>query len=185
MRRLPFLSLALAALMACGKAPATDPPAVLDTLQAGFLDDSDGCMFARVPRFVDPQALVMEYVTRDAAGGFLATSPWIDSALTCPGHLPGWDANTVITGFEVGTATVAGPHATVPVSYTAVGGLDGWNHFSSVPRSVQVVFELVNTPWGWRIDGPQLAPMVLADSLLALGTLPDSVELAIRAALRQ
>ncbi|MBK8006582.1 MAG: hypothetical protein IPK12_22550 [Gemmatimonadetes bacterium] len=178
------LVLLLAALASCGTRgrAETAEAEVIDTLQAEFLDEGNGCGFLRSAQAAGPQALVTDYVRRDAAGGFLQGSPWMDSALTCPAGVPGWDASTVISAHEVGTATVAGAHATVPVSYTVLGALWGTDSFVVTPRSTQVVFELVRTPWGWRIDGPRLGPMVLVDSLLGRVALPDSVVGVIRGA---
>ena len=186
MRR-ALLGLVLVGLAGCGSAGRADAAAaeVIDTLQAEFLDEGNGCGFLRAAQGAGPQALVTDYARRDAGGAFLQANPWMDTALTCPAGVPGWDASTVITAHEVGTATVAGAHATVPVSYTVLGALWGTDSFVTTPRSTQVVFELVRTPWGWRIGGPRLGPMVLVDSLLGRVTLPDSVVGVIRGAAAQ
>ncbi|MBK8003378.1 MAG: hypothetical protein IPK12_05370 [Gemmatimonadetes bacterium] len=75
MRRAPP-ALLLAALASCGTRGGAEAARadVIDTLQAEFLDEGNGCGFVRAAQGAEPQALVTDYVRRDAAGGFLQGS---------------------------------------------------------------------------------------------------------------
>src|SRR4051812_41545686 len=79
--------------VATAQAPATQPP--------GMSMDDDGCDANPKAAHSDPQLLVYEYLERGGRGEFLASSAWHDGAVECPGHAPGFDSGTLVTGWRL------------------------------------------------------------------------------------
>lgn len=158
-----------------------------------YLDTAESCGFVTATRSWTPSFLLREYVTRDSAGEFLAADPWLDSALTCSGHMPGWDAATIVAAGETHALDSTADQVRFTVAYRVVGTASGGLHLLPAPRFEVDTFVFVSTKWGWRMDGPYMDPHVspsvalrswrpisVADSLtltrlVALGAADDSV----------
>jgi hypothetical protein len=174
------------AALACGSPPPATT-AGADTANGGPVSwngEEESCGFVEVRQEWTPGALVREYVRRDGDGEFMSSAPWLDSALTCAGHLPGWDAATVITDVEVSLVDSSEHRVRYALRYAVAGTLQGGNDFERAEMRDEIVMTVVETPWGWRIGEPQLAPRVLP--LAAIGAVHprpnDSAMLALVAA---
>ena len=178
-----------AATAAGGASPAAPAP----DSAPWYLDTAESCGFVTASRSWTPSFLVRAYVTRDSAGDFLATDPWLDSTLTCYGHMPGWDAATIVAAGEIRALDSTSDQVRFTVAYRVVGTAQGGLHLLPVPRFEVDTFVFVATKWGWRMDGPYQDPHVspavalrswrpvsVPDSLalirlVALGATDDSV----------
>jgi hypothetical protein len=126
-------------------------------------------MFVRRQLHPDPQELVAEYARRDGIGEFLSseTNHWDLGARTCPGHEAGFDAAVVITDYRVDRTS---DRAHFRVTYGRLGLLsdDSTGGLEYKPEPEQVVFLVVKTPFGWRIDSLDLYPHILVSTTLRL-----------------
>ena len=150
-----------------------------------YLDSTEACEFVREPQTWTPAALVREYVRRDGAGEFLAADPWLKSALTCYGHMPGWDEATIVAAAEIRPLDSTATRARFVVAYRIVGTLSDPSALLPSPQFEVDTFIVVSTGWGWRIDAPQLNAHILP--AIAMGrwgrmSVADSIGLARLAA---
>ena len=136
------------------------------TAEAWYLDPASRCGFVPAPSPAEPIEVVTSYLGRDSAGAFLQANPWLDSVTTCAGHLPGWDAAVVVRDFEVGASAVQPDTVRIPVQYHTLGIWQGDGSFQPAAADTTVLFVLIRTAWGWRIDAPQLPPHVGAAAAL-------------------
>ena len=132
-----------------------------------FAADST-CEFIRAALHPDPSALVTEFVARDAQGQFLSANQWLDSATTCPGHTAGPDAFTVVVDSRSGESRVARDSATYTVIYRRLGrtayGKGGTLTLIPEVRAETLDYVLYRTPYGWRVDHPDIPQRVRLDS---------------------
>ena len=137
---------------------ADSTPSVLDTV---------GCDMVATQANPQPFGLVREYLRRDEIGEFTSTSRWHEEAVTCPGHLPGWDAVTVVTASRIQSLTLGPDTARYAVTYDILGELDddstGPNGLRVARRAELDTFVVLRTPFGWRIDMPVINPHVSLD----------------------
>lgn len=135
-----------------------------------YLDSSTDCDFVAHVANPDPVRLVQEYVRRDNAGEFLGRNVWSDTAYTCPGHLPAPDAFTVVRRSQVTSAQVSDTLGRIVVASDVVGTVryDSLGPvFTPGARRTLDTFTVINTPYGWRIEAPQLPMNVLGSWVMA------------------
>jgi hypothetical protein len=134
-----------------------------------------------------PLALVEEYLRRDARGEFAAVSDWL--AEVAMFGLRGWDAMTVINGYEITATEATANTARITVQYDVIGGFvsagpDGVPLWSLADSVEQQTFVVVRTGRGFRLSGPPLKPHLSARAVLER-TLPDEYRRALEEALRR
>jgi hypothetical protein len=95
-----------------------------------------------------PDALVNEYVKRDANGEFLQTNQWWNSAVACPACMGGPDTFTVISSYDINKLD----DLTYSVVYKIEGDLSG-DTFSPRKNTESRTFDVVKTSWGYKING--------------------------------
>lgn len=93
-----------------------------------------------------PDALVREYVQRDANGQFLRTDEWWNTANECPGCMGGPDTHEVISGFTIKRIS----ELEYTVSYDVEGSL-ARQDFVAKKSSRVVPFSVVKTEWGYKL----------------------------------
>lgn len=168
-----FLALAALAIAGC-RSPESRPTDTSSARVAAaaaprpwYLDPAEGCDFDTTAAHPDADALLREYVARDAAGQFLQTDAWFAGAVECPGHEPGPDAFTVIDGYTVAPLARGADTVRVAVTSTVAGVMDAAG-FRAEPGVVVDTVAAIRTPYGWRIGSPALRQRVLravADSI--------------------
>lgn len=125
-----------------------------------------------VAEAIDPVGLVRQYVKRDANGERLQSNPWFQDATTWPDE-PAYDSFSVIRSYTVvPPATIAGSPAKITVRYDRIGWAIpevGQLRFIAQWLPQVVVFVVVRTDEGWRIESPQIAQRVLAEVAAATG----------------
>lgn len=171
-----LLTLAIIVSSACGErsrpeAPAASAPTVAAAApDSAVVADSAGCGLRAVVAHPDPAVLVNQYLARDGAGEFTESSAWLNSAMACPGHAPGWDGFTLITGYEQ-KALAEGPDtARFMISYTRHGYLEQDSAgfvIRAEPGTERDTVVAIRTPFGWRIGDPVVEPHVLPAAALA------------------
>ena len=135
-----------------------------------YLDSTEACDFVPRDANPDPVGLIAEYIRRDKQGQFLGRNAWLDTAYSCPGHLPGPDMFTVVRSSRIVTTTLSDTLTTILVA-SDVAGVMGQDSVGPVfepgSRTRVDTFVVSNTPYGWRIDLPQLPDNVLGSWVLA------------------
>jgi len=168
------LVLLVVALTACQRgtssratrASVSNPAAGRDS----FLLDST-CSFLAQKGYPDPGELATEFLRRDAAGQFLQSNAWFNSATTCPGHEPGPDAHTSVASYTTRVINQTDALLQLEVRYAGLGGIEYrsvgglWQpSFREAPGLIVDTLSVVRTPFGWRVRSPALWRRVLADS---------------------
>jgi len=113
---------------------------------------------------------VKHYVALDNDARFLETTPATDSVYVCPEHLPGPDEFTVVTRSDAEPLSAADSVARIIVRSQRLGQMtqDSLGFlFVRDPGVVVDTFVVLRTPFGWRIESPQLPDRVLASVVLA------------------
>ena len=152
-----------------------------------YTDSAEGCGFVQAVQTWAPRELLDEYLKRDGQGDFTSEDPWLDSALTCPGHLPGWDMSTIIKEYSVAARDTLGDTVSFVVTYRTAGGLSSDNKFYPATSDSKVqtaTFTVIKTDWGWRIDGPQVNQHILPAVVWRKWHVAPSESTAIAEALR-
>lgn len=129
--------------------------------------ENEWCYFDTVMQTLGPEELVAEYLRRDARGEFLDGGfAWY---VLCPGRWPGWDAATLIGGFQAGSVSYAQDTARIPVVYRVLADLrqDAIGVHPRVER-IQETFVVVLTPFGWRIGSPIINQHLLSEAAKGL-----------------
>jgi hypothetical protein len=171
-----FLVPCVAAVVACDRAGAhrsgdtAHTIATVKSTAAWYLDTAEGCEFLATRINEDAYRLVEEYVRRDSQGAFLATNRWLDSAYLCPGHLPGPDAFTAISTTTITELDRSDSLVRYFVRSTQLGDMTQDSiGFIFGPRSGTAAdtFVVRQTPYGWRIESPQLPDRVSVDWILS------------------
>ncbi len=135
-----------------------------------YLDPAQDCGFLEVELFPEPVALVRHYVTLDHDASFLQSTPAMDSVYACPGHLPGPDEFTVVSGSSIEPLVIVDSMAQILVRSTQLGRMTQDSLglvFSRAPGVAIDTFVVVNTAFGWRIESPQLPNRVLSVAVLS------------------
>ena len=148
-----------------------------------YLGDENACGFAAVRRNPDPADLVREYNRRDHNGEFLRTNAWIDTVYDCPGHLPGPDEFRVVRDGDVVSSISNDSIVRVLVTSHLLGMMrqdSAGPTFESLPATVTDTFEVILTPYGWRIRSPQLPDNVSASWALEHVSLRDQFRDSLR-----
>ena len=162
--------------------PAADAPA-----QTSDTPETSGCAFVSKDLHPDPFQLVSEYLRRDAAGDFTSSSEWDASSKTCPGHEPGWDTGTLITGYNIHRLVQGPDTARYLVTYDVYSPLNqdsvGFVLRPS-PRQEVDTFVVLRTTYGWRIDSPVIDPHLLPQAALARLRFSESDKRILRGLVR-
>ena len=155
-RRVAVCAIGLCALGGCGNSRRETPKRTADaSASAAVVADTVGCELASVSLYPDSEALLREFVRRDAAGEFTRTSAWFAAATTCPGHEPAPDVATMARDprIRVLDRTPESLRAEVRWERLMVGDAK-----VSGPEIDTLV--AVRTPFGWRVRSPVLVPHV-------------------------
>lgn len=150
--------------------PAKRPRPFTRAESLAYLDPSAECDFVAHVANPDPIRLVQEYIRRDNDGEFLGRNAWMDTAYACPGHLPAPDAFSVVRRSQVTSAHLSDTVARIVVTSDGVGTVryDSLGPvFTPDARGTVDTFTVTNTPYGWRIEAPQLPMNVLGSWVLA------------------
>lgn len=131
------------------------------------------CAFVRSKHHPSAEKLVREFLKRDYAGEMLSANAWWNSAMLCPGHIPGWDTSTVIASYSIQSKRVGNTQARFSVRYDCLGTLstDGSFEVGEGPQISE--FVLRKTPFGWRIEEPVDNQHIQIDVALAHPYLTD------------
>lgn len=163
--------------------------ATADSSRPAYLDPAEGCEFLRASLNPNPRALVDEYVRRDSEGQFLETNRWVDTAYTCPGHLPGPDEFTAVSRTTVTELDRTDSLVRFLSRSDQLGEMtqDSLGYIFKANRQATIdTFVVVRTPFGWRIESPQLPDRVSVQWILShaaqLGVHGRSVDSLRRAA---
>ena len=166
-------SIGLALVLACapqGGRPVDAPAhsgAAATAVGAVPEPDDSSCDFVHATAHPNPDSLIVEFLRRDMHGQFLQSEKWLDSATTCPGHLPGPDFFTLVADVHL----VASSRTLDTAQYLAVYRRLGWTGEDSTgsqltvrpsPKADTLHFRLVRTGFGWRVDDPEMPQYVLA-----------------------
>lgn len=140
-------------------------------------------MMAGTAMAIDPVGLVRQYVKRDADGERLRGEPWFQDVVTWPME-PAYDSFSIIRSYSVlPPKTIAGSPARITVRYDRIGWAYpevGSLRFVAQWLPQAVVFVVVRTEEGWRIDAPQMAQRVLAEVAAATGFFSEEDTARIR-----
>ncbi|HEY9899862.1 MAG TPA: hypothetical protein V6D00_11820 [Pantanalinema sp.] len=112
----------------------------------------NSCDFVAKPHHPDPHKLMQEYLRRDFRGDFTSANAWFDSAIMCPGHVPGWDAATIVASYSIRDSRIDRDTAHLTVDYLQLGTTwsDGGVKIDPGKRTIR--FKLEKTPFGWRLE---------------------------------
>jgi hypothetical protein len=127
--------------------------------------DDDGCGAVTSASHPDPRSLLTEYLEHNGRGEFMATSAWHDGAVECPGHTPGWDGATLVTGWSTKPLDGGRDTARFLVSYVRFGRItqDSIGPYIAVdPATETDTLLFVRKSYGWRLGGFETDPHVLA-----------------------
>ena len=143
----------------CGDVPPRSPdtsaaPAPVVSANSA-VSDTAGCELATALAHDDAEALVREFVRRDAAGEFTATSAWFAAAVDCPGHEGAPDTATEARDPRVRVLLRATDSLRAEVRWERLAVGDAVMHDTEVDTIIAV-----RTPYGWRIRSPALNPHV-------------------------
>lgn len=117
------------------------------------------CYFFKELNKKGPRGLLNAFLASDGEGGFVNGGKLNEFAL-CPGHQGGGDSFDVVRSYTVVNESVGKDSADFSVRFEklgtiTIGGPDGnLNSFTKDLKSETVLFKLVKSPFGWRIDFP-------------------------------
>ena len=119
-------------------------------------DDPDGCDMVRINMHPDAEALIAEFVRRDARGDFRESNEWFNGAVDCPGHEPGPDQAAVVSSYTLRTFTRQRDSVRSEVRWVRLGYVTGG--VGRVAPGVDVgTLTAVRTSFGWRISSPAMS----------------------------
>jgi hypothetical protein len=139
--------------------------------------DDDGCGADKKAAHSDPQLLVKEYLDRGGRGEFLESSVWHDGAVECPGHTPGFDSGTLVTGWQLSKLRETADSVSFQVVF------DRHSEITQDSASMYLVpaagaerdtIIAVRKPYGWRLGGFEFQPHVLPSAAKARLELRES-----------
>lgn len=134
------------------------------TQAAGQSTDDDGCDADPKATHADPHLLVNEYLDRGGRGEFLALSAWHDGAVECPGHTPGFDSGTLVTGWRLLKLREAADSVSFQIAFDRHSDItqDGAGMYLVPAAGVELdTITAVRKPYGWRVGGFEFQPHVL------------------------
>lgn len=126
--------------------------------------DDDGCDADPKVAHSDPQLLVNEYLERDGRGEFLASSTWHDGAVECPGHTPGFDSGTLVTGWRLSRVREVADTVSFQIAFDRHSEItqDTAGMYLVPAAGVELdTITAVRKPYGWRVGGFEFQPHVL------------------------
>ena len=168
MTRLPIragaLALALAATSGCGggdRRASDSTSATRAATRAG-----EACALVATPAHDDPEALLRDWVKRDADGELLRRGPWLDGAVSCPARETAVaPVFAIVATYDIDSVVVRDSLAAAFVRWRRVGYVAGagTNHasFEALPGVVEQQLRARRTPHGWRVNSPATRGMVL------------------------
>lgn len=166
----------LIALAACHSKKPGPTAQQLAATAAAEAADTVGCDLLGTITNYGPDSLVAEFLARDGQGAFTQSNPWLDTALACPGQVPGWDGFTLVTGNSTRIISRAFDSIAVEVTYARRGFLDQDSTgfiVREAPSPEVDTFVVIQTPFGWRISAPVQEPHLLKAAALKLKLNPD------------
>jgi hypothetical protein len=125
-------------------------------VQEAIADPS--CDFIKKLDHSDPNKLIEEFLKRAANGQFLKADTWLDGADLCPGHEPGPDLATVVTGYRILKRSITDRRAEFNVAFESVGELgpsDKGSKFDLRKHQVRIKYIAWKTSYGWRLYRPK------------------------------
>ena len=127
---------------------------------------SERCGTATTSAHEDADALLREWVRRDAEGELLQGGAWFTGAVECPGReAPAAPAFTIVAQYRIDSVVVRDSLAVALVRWQRVGYVTGagTNHagFDALPGVVSETVRARRTPHGWRVVGPAPRGLVL------------------------
>lgn len=131
---------------------------------------SDPCGTSTVAAHDHPEALLREWVRRDAEGELLRGGDWFAGALDCPGReAAAAPTFAIVARYDIDSVVVRDSAAAALVRWHRVGYVTGagTNHasFDALPGVVTEVLRARRTPHGWRIVAPAPRGMLLYSAL--------------------
>lgn len=126
--------------------------------------DDGGCEANPDAAHPNPQRLISEYLDRGGRGEFLASSAWHDGAVECPGHTPGFDSATLVTGWRLSTLRETADSVLFQVAFDRHSDLtqDSTGMYLVPAAGVELdTIIAVRKPFGWRVGGFEFQPHVL------------------------
>lgn len=139
--------------------------------------DDDGCGADPKAVHSDPQLLVNEYLDRGGRGEFLGSSVWHDGAVECPGHTPGFDTGTLVTGWHLSKLRETADSVSFQVAFDRHSEItqDSAGMYlvpaAGVERDTIIA---VRKAYGWRLGGFEFQPHVLPSGAKAQLRLRES-----------
>lgn len=145
-------------------APATaDTLASTDDAQAEpiFTPTDPACEFVEQHAHGNPDALVTEFLHRDAEGQFLNGSAWLRGATTCPARDERPESFAVVTSYITEEVERLDNRIVYLVTSQRYGEVtpDG---FQMRPDVLIDEIVVLLTPYGWRLESPASRNYVLA-----------------------
>lgn len=137
-------------------APATQP--------VGPSTDDDGCAAEPTATHSDPHLLIKEYLDRGGRGEFLASSAWHDGAMECPGHSPGFDGGTLVTGWRLSLLREVADSVSFQIAFDRHSEITQDSAGMYLVPAIGVELDTiiaVRKPYGWRVGGFEFQPHVL------------------------
>ena len=134
------------------------------TQALGSSVDDDGCDAEPRTAHSDPQLLITEYLDRGGRGDFLASSTWRDGAVECPGHTPGFDSGTLVTGWRISRLREVSDSVTFQIAFDRHSEIrqDSAGMYLVPAAGVELDTVIaVRKPYGWRVGGFEFQPHVL------------------------
>jgi hypothetical protein len=103
----------------------------------------------------NPDSLLREFVHRDSAGQFTASTGWFNGAVDCPGREPAPEVATMVSGYTIKELTRTDSLVQAEVRWQQAGSTAGKG-----AGTLAETLAVVRTPFGWRIRSPALNPRV-------------------------
>jgi hypothetical protein len=174
---LPRIAAIMLVSSACQQGPnrestRTDSIVATPTLARALPQQPDStCGFVSEQHHTDAAALVKEYLRRDGAGEWLmhGATHWLATAMMCPDHRPGWDAATLVSGFDITPLTADDTSAAFEVRYSRIGPLSQDSvsfYLIEEPGIESDTFITLKTQYGWRIQTPVIHAHILPRTAL-------------------
>jgi len=150
------IAVGLVGVLACADSRRAASARPADTRPSASVEaDTVGCEFAPTSGYPDGEALLREFVRRDAAGEFARTSAWFASATSCPGHEPAPHAAVMARNPRLRVLARAPDLLRAEVLWDRLMVGD-----AKVPGTEVDTLIALRTPYGWRVRSPVLVPHV-------------------------
>ena len=137
--------------MACHRDDQPSVASATVTTNPALADST--CNFVRTVAHPEAEALVREFVRRDASGEFLEASDWFNQAVDCPGHQGAHDVPTEARGYKLAIAYRDSAELRAEVTWDVVGKGD-----AVMPGTEVDLVRAIHTPFGWRVASPAHVP---------------------------